>query len=244
MLIAACIAVFPGFSPGFSPVKMFFFASLVGIWLYGTLCEAKAKQFHSPRLRDMWLQCKDRMKRFDEVMARVRKDKIVELEELPRTLARTSESVYAALRRADQVTFEILKSERGISHAMPPRLSVSHDPQSTELYRIADKNLAEYRQHYSAVMAGVQQAEAQAEVFKTTVDTLRIRLLGMRLAGRSPQMASAELLTTLAEAKLQMQAINSALDELDLGLYPRTIEVVSPTAGSESDQTNDLGQSS
>jgi hypothetical protein len=66
----------------------------------------------------------------------------------------------------------------------------------------------------------------------------------MRLAGRSPQMASAELLTTLAEAKLQMQAINSALDELDLGLYPKTIEVVSPTAGSESDQANDLGQSS
>jgi hypothetical protein len=41
-------------------------------------------------------------------------------------------------------------------------------------------------------------------------------------------MSSHDFLEALAEARAQLQSIDTALDELDLGHYPKTISVVPP----------------
>jgi hypothetical protein len=96
------------------------------------------------------------------------------------------------------------------------------------LYQLADRNIAEYRGHFAAVMAGVQRTEAQSAVFMTTLDSLRMKLIGYRLVGRSPEMANQEFLESIAEARAQLQAIDTALDELELGQYPPAMPTVPP----------------
>jgi hypothetical protein len=128
------------------------------------------------------------------------------------------------------VAHEVMATERGMLNQPPTWTPSSSDPQSRELYRLADKNIAEYRAHYAGVMAGVQRTEAQSAVFMTTLDTLRMKMIGYRLVGRSPEMASQEFLEALAEARMQLQSIDTALEELDLGHYPKTISVVTPPA--------------
>ncbi len=93
---------------------------------------------------------------------------------------------------------------------------------------MADKNIAEYRQQFAGVMAGVHRTEAQSAVYMTTLDTLRMKMLGYRLVGKSPEMSSHDFLEALAEARAQLQSIDTALEELDLGHYPKTIAVVPP----------------
>jgi hypothetical protein len=103
---------------------------------------------------------------------------------------------------------------------------VTHDRQAQELYRIADKNIAEYRQRFQAVMAGVERTEAQAAVMTTTLDTLRIKMLGYRLVGRDPDAPTQEFLAALAEARMQLDSIDTALSELELTPFPKTITVM------------------
>jgi len=186
-------------------------------------------RFINPRYREMWLGCQDRLARFNEVLKRLRKEQIADLREMPATVKRIAESLYVALRKADMISNEVLKTERNLYSAPPAWTAAPTDPQSKELYRIADKNIAEYRQQYAGVMAGVERAEAQSAVYMTTLDTLRMRLLGYRLVGKSPEMPSHDFLEALTEAKLQLQAIDSALEELDLGQYPKQISVLPPT---------------
>ena len=187
---------------------------------------AERKKWSHPRMASLWAGCEDRMARFEEVLKRMRRDQLADLREMPRTIRETSNALYLALRRADIVATEVEATERGMLGRPPTWESTSQDPQSRELYRLADRNIAEYRGHFAAVMAGVQRAEAQSAVFMTTLDSLRMRLIGLRLAGRSPEIASGDFLTALAEARAQLQAIDTALDELDLGHYPKTISVV------------------
>lgn len=82
-------------------------------------------------------------------------------------------------------------------------------------------------------MAGVQRTEAQCAVYMTTLDTLRMKMIGYRLVGKSPEMSSQDFLEALAEARAQLQSIDTALDELDLGHYPKTISVVPPAIPEE-----------
>jgi hypothetical protein len=168
------------------------------------------------------------MARFEEVLRRMRKAQLAELREMPKTIRGLSKSLYAALRRADIIAQEVEATESGMLSRPPVWQASSRDAQSNELYRIADKNIAEYRSHFAGVMAGVQRTEAQSAVFMTTLDTLRMKLIGYRLVGRSPEMQSQEFLEALAEARAQLQAIDTALEELDLGHYPKTISIVPP----------------
>ncbi|MEJ5171286.1 MAG: hypothetical protein WHU10_09880, partial [Fimbriimonadales bacterium] len=107
------------------------------------------------------------------------------------------------------------------------------DPQAKELYRIADRNIAEYRKLYDAVMAGVSRTEAQAAVFMTTLDTLRVKMLGYRLVDKSPEVPSQDFLEALGEARLQLDAIDKALEELDFSHLPKLIAVESGRSASE-----------
>jgi hypothetical protein len=147
---------------------------------------------------------------------------------MPATIREVAQGLYLALRRADIISHEVESSEKGLYNTPPVWEAPSRDAQSKELYRLADKNIAEYRAQFAGVMAGVQRTEAQSAVFMTTLDTLRMKMIGYRLVGRSPELASHDFLEALAEARAQLQSIDTALEELDLGHYPKTISVVPP----------------
>jgi len=183
-------------------------------------------RFRNRRYEAMWNSVKDRLERFEDVLTKMRKEQIADLQEMPRTIRNVATSIYAALRRADMISHEVFETERGVLHQPPAWQAAGVDPQATELYRVADKNIAEYRQHYAAVMAGVQRAEAQSAVFMTTVDSLRMKMIGYRLVGRQPELSSDEFLTAMAEAKLQLQAIDQALEELDFRQFPQMIAAI------------------
>lgn len=188
------------------------------------------KRFLNKRTQALWEGCKDRFARFEEVLGKMRKDQIADLHEMPNTIRGVAESLYYALRRADMISHEVHASERSMIAQPPVWKAGSSDPQSQELYRLADRNIAEYRAQYAGVMAGVERTEAQSAVFMTTVDTLRMKMIGYRLVGRSPELASQDFLEALAEARMQLQSIDTALEELDLGHYPKTISAVLPTS--------------
>jgi hypothetical protein len=191
------------------------------------------KRFLNKRFEALWNGCQDRLERFEEVLKKMRRDQVADLQEMPRTIRRVADSLYAALRRADMISHEVSLTERGV-YAQPPTWSGgSNDPQAKELYRLADKNIAEYRQQFAGVMAGVQRAEAQSAVFMTTLDTFRMKMIGYRLVGKNPELNSQDFLEALSEAKLQLHAIDQALDELDFSQFPKMISVMPPPVPSD-----------
>ncbi len=183
-------------------------------------------RFRIRRFLIHWNSCQDRLSRLRKAIDQLSKSKIARLEELPKNIEQTSQNLYLALRRADLAEWEITKSEGWyLSQAkIPPK--DSNDPQARELMRIADKNLLEYKHHLDAVLAGIERAEAQSTVFVTALDTLRVKMLGYRLAGRKVEDDSMEFLTALTEAKMQLDAIDQALEELELTPMPQTIAVM------------------
>ena len=208
--------------------RIFITLTFLIYWVATSYNTSLGKRFISKRYQAMWNGCSDRLKRFDEVLKRLKKDQVANLSEMPNTVRRVGKSLYRALRRADMITAEVERTERD-PYAAPPIFSApTHDPQSKELYRLADKNIAEYRQQFAGVMAGVHRTEAQSAVYMTTLDSLRMKMLGYRLVGKSPEMSSDDFLVALAEARAQLQSIDTALEELDLGHYPKTISVVPP----------------
>ncbi|MBV6490867.1 MAG: hypothetical protein KJZ62_10655 [Fimbriimonadaceae bacterium] len=201
------------------------------------------KRFINRRFEAHWNSLKERLDLFDQVMQRVHKKHLAGIHELPRNVHSVARSLYVALRRADLITQEVSLTERGL-YAQPPSWNPpAHDAQAKELYRIADKNIAEYQHHFAGVMAGVQRTEAQTAVFITTVDTLRMKILGYRLAGAAPELNSQDFLAAMQEAKMQLAAIDQALEELELTPFPKTIAVMPPEprtdANSEATQTLD-----
>lgn len=213
--------------PIFALVAWFFLAI---VHYFSAVGAAERKKWTNPRMASLWAGCQDRMARFEEVLKRMRRDQVADLHEMPSTIRRVSESLYVALRRADIISTEVAATEAGMMGQPPAWNAATRDAQSAELYRLADRNIAEYRGHYAAVMAGVQRTEAQSAVFMTTLDSLRMKLLGYRLVGRSPEMATQDFLESIAEARTQLQAIDTALDELDLSHYPKQISTVPPPA--------------
>lgn len=183
-------------------------------------------RFKSKRYQAFWNGVQDRLERFEEVLAKMRKEHIADLQEMPKTMRSVAQSIYAALRRADMINDEVFKTEMGVLHRPPSWDAGGNDPQASELYRVADKNIAEYKQHFAAVMSGVQRAEAQCAVYMTTVDTLRMKMIGYRLVGKQPDLSSQDFLMAMSEAKLQLQAIDQALEELDFRHVPQMIAVM------------------
>jgi len=191
------------------------------------------KRFISPRFSWLWDSCHERLDSFNSALKQLRKAEIASFSEMPLAINEVSENLYRALRRADLIYDEVAKSEHSTRRQLSVPPDTPHDPQSKELYRIADKNLAEYRANYSDLMSGIQRTEAQGAVFVTTLDSLRVRMLSYRLAGKNPSLSSGDFLSSLAEARLQLEAIDQALEELDMGHYPTTISVVQPGVAPE-----------
>ena len=200
----------------------------VAIWLLSAKKAAFLRRFSNKRYEGLWHGCVDRLQRFEDVLKKMRKEQIADLQEMPRTVRRVGESLYLALRRADIISTEVQKTEQGIYHTPPAWQSPSSDSQATELYRIADRNIADYRAQFAGVMAGVHRAEAQSAVFMTTLDSLRMKMIGYRLVGKSPELSSHDFLQALGEAKLQLSAIDQALEELDFSQMPQMIAAIPP----------------
>lgn len=201
---------------------------IVGISAGAAWFASEKKRWYSSRMEALWKGCEDRLARFDEALGRMRRDQVADLSEMPRTIKDVATSIYCALRRADIISHEVQLSEKNLYAQPPVWAGAAKDPQSRELYRLADKNIAEYKSQFAGVMAGVQRTEAQSAVFMTTLDSLRMKMIGHRLVGRGPELSSQEFLEALAEARAQLQSIDTALDELDLGHYPKTIAAVPP----------------
>lgn len=197
-------------------------AALMGAaaWIGFSYLGSIQRRFHDPRFASQWRACEDRLRRFDEVLKQMRKEEIADFSEMPATVHRLGQTIYVALRRADWIAHEVAQGERSLQHAPPSRHRV-HDPQSQEMYRLADKNLAEYRLRMRGVLSGVQRTEAQTAVFVTTLDTLRARMMGYRLAGRSPDLPHDDFLDSIHEVRAQLDSIDTALSELELQAYPR-----------------------
>jgi hypothetical protein len=213
------------------------FVSSIWAWI-----ESDKRRFSNKRFQSLWMGCQDRLTRFEDVLKRMRKDQVADLSEMPITIRKLAKSLYVALRRADIISHEVQLSEKGLYNEPPSWKSPSRDAQSQELYRLADKNIAEYRAQFAGVMAGVQRTEAQSAVFMTTLDTLRMKVIGYRLVGRSPELSSHDFLEALAEARAQLQSIDTALEELDLGHYPKTIAAVPPPIPEDVAQRLKIGE--
>lgn len=230
--IGGALMSFAAFSSTQTP--FFFMAGAVCIGGFGLTAwkAAERRKFTNKRLESLWSGCRDRHMRFEDVLKKMSREQIADLQEMPNTIHKVAINLYAALRRADLILAEVQLTEQGLYNQPPTWTASPADAQSKELYRIADKNIAEYRTQFAGVLAGVQRTEAQSAVFMTTLDSLRMKMLNYRLVGRSPELNSGEFLSALAEARAQLQSIDQALDELDLGHYPRTISTTVPEASS------------
>ncbi|MGV3614450.1 MAG: hypothetical protein ACO1SV_03860 [Fimbriimonas sp.] len=203
-------------------------------WYVGSAWSDSVKRrFLASSFRMRWSACEERLEKFEQVLKKLRKEQVADLKEMPLTIRAVAQSVYIALRKADLVAHEIGQTELGGQAVSRGWNTNTSDPQSQALYRLADRNIAEYRAELAAVMAGVHRTEAQSEVFITTLDSLRMKMLGYRLIGRRPELPSQGFLEALAEARLQLQSIDTALEELELGHYPRQISVVPPPMPAE-----------
>lgn len=175
---------------------------------------SQSRRFHDPRLRALWQGCQDRLTRFEEVLKRAPAEQVRELGEMPSAVRRVASYLYVALRRADAVATEVMASEKGLGET-DADLPSSDDAATQELYRLAQRNVDEYRAHYEKVMDGVRRAEAQATVFMTTLDTLRMKLLGYRLGERRTEAGPRGFLEALTDARQQIDSIDKALEELN-----------------------------
>lgn len=188
--------------------------------------KSKEKRFKAERFKMLWQACVDRHERFHSGLKALSRKGVADLEELPRTIDNIANDLYRALRRSDLVATEVSSSEGWLVAQPQIGQVISPDRQAQELYRIADKNIAEYRQHYMGVMAGVERTEAQVAVFTTTLDTLRMKMLGYRLVGKDTESPTQDFLAALTEARMQLESIDKALEELDLVPFPRTISIL------------------
>lgn len=204
-------------NPLIGSVAFFFHISAFLLYCFG---ESVKKRFIHESLRRVWKEVDDRANRFDVAAQKLKTQH--NLPEMAKTVARLRESLYTALRKADLVLHEIMSSEKSVHSNMistpPPLLhgQGARDSIASELYQIADKNVAEYRQLYSAVMASVQRTEAQAAVYITTLDTMRVKMLGYRLSTKNPSLEKDDFVSQMGEAKSQLQAIDTALDEIEM----------------------------
>lgn len=178
--------------------------------------EFRQKRFKNPEHRQLWELIRDRLNRFRAALNRAPDPIRNGLHEMPKTIERTARHLYVSLRKADLVKQEINRSEGkfGIS-AMPFRMT-SEDRQTSEMYMLADKNVAEYRKYYEAVIARVTRTEGQCAVFVSALDSLRVQLLAYRLGSDEAELSREDFLSTMAEVKGQLESINRALDELDI----------------------------
>ncbi|MCG9894183.1 MAG: hypothetical protein MH204_01750 [Fimbriimonadaceae bacterium] len=186
-----------------------------------------SKRFRHRRFKYLWESCEDRLRRLHEGMDRLRGAKIAELTELPRTISGTAEALYLALRRADNALDEIQRSEGWRISQVDQPAPLAQDAQAAKLWQAATEATGEYRKLLAGLTGSIERTEAQAALFTATLDTLRVKMLGHRLVGRAVEAESLEFMQALTEARMQLDAIDKALDELEMTPFPKQVAVMS-----------------
>lgn len=194
-------------------------ATLAMVWhAWSSYRNSHEDRFHDHRLRDQWKHCEDRVRRLSASLKELRKANVADLEELPKNVDRLAADIYIALRRADLVMYEAEKSEGRLTQPKTVSLPNLPDKQAQDLLRQADRNIAEYNAHMQKLMATVQRTEAQVMVFITTLDSLRARMLHYKASPRPAEVDNQEFMAAIREAKMQFDAIDMALEEIDAPL--------------------------
>ncbi len=174
------------------------------------------KRFKTFEHAQLWKTIRDRQKRFKSALKSSPNHISVSLETIPKQVEQTAKQLYQSLREADLVKAEIIKSE-GLGGLSGVPYSVhSSDKETTELYLLADKNVADYRKHFQSVSAVVTRTEAQCAVFISALDALRVQLLGHRLSREDDSIGREQFREKMTDIKTQLSSINSALLELNL----------------------------
>lgn len=198
----------------------------LGVSVFSCFKRSIPKRFRFQRFRYIWTEAVNRQERLSESLKRLKKRNQTDLSDLESNIRQVLPDIYRALRRADLVLHEIQTSESLVGPQPLVQQRTVSDLQAQELYKVADRNVAEYSQFYKQAIAGVERAEAQGIVFSTTLDTLRIRLLNYMLAGKPPEEETREFLNIVAEAKMQFSAIDRALEEIEQMPFPETVTVL------------------
>jgi len=115
------------------------------------------------------------------------KDTKSRLREMPKTIELVGQSVLSRLTQGGYRRLRDIRFGAGLPAVAKPQRPISSDPQSQELFRSRIGISREYQLGMEAGDGGVQRSEAQAAVFMTTLDTLRMKMLGYRLVGRGPE---------------------------------------------------------
>lgn len=224
-----------GTATGSALTNVFFAIVIIGGTLALAYRKSLSKRWLHPKFRELYEACQDRRSRLADGLKKMKKSKIADLQELPASADKLLADIYIALRKADLLLHEINLSE---SRSAPPVGNTNRfvsDQQAQELFKVADRNIAEYSQHFKSVVAGIERSEAQAVVFATTLDTLRVRMLGYRLTGRAVEADTREFLNVVTEAKMQFEAIDKALDEIELTPFPEIVSIPSSDLNREND---------
>ncbi len=192
----------------------------MALGLYGTAIrnDFLRKRFRTPEHRVLWDLIEDRLRRFHKAVKRAPQEVRRALEDTPQRVDRTAQKLYIALRKADLVRQEIERSEGRVIPPPPILKPHSSDRETTELYVLADKNIAEYHRNLEAVSAHVTRTEGQCAVFLSALDSLRVQLLGHRLRTTAPAVPQPEFREAMASIKRQLDSISKALVELEVFL--------------------------
>lgn len=194
------------------------------------------RRFIDPHFAELWYACRERYWAFERALDGLRNSDIAEFQELPKTVREVALNLYEALRWADLMNADIQESEgrSWIAPGIPE--GDTQDRQASILYSLAHKNVAEYERNYAELTGGIERTKAQAAVYITTLDALRLKMLSYRHVGRDPSLGSHGFLSALAEARAQLTAIDHELDEMDISHYPTTAVVEAPRPMVESER--------
>lgn len=203
----------------FAPQPWGFYVAgaLVVLFTPGRWKKSKRDRFYNSRFYHLWTTCQERDRSLRAALKGLKKSQALEFFELPKTIDSVGDSLYIALRKADIVMHELQKSEglRMSSGSFSNR--TIYDEEAVALYQQAAQRDRDYNTHFSQILGSIEQAEGQAALYISSLDSLRVQVLkhrlGSRLVREGPQ--AEELKQSLSEAKMMLDSIDKALDELD-----------------------------
>jgi len=207
------VTIFPSLFFGLTPLLY---------WLGRAYVQTKKNPFESAQILYVWNEAKDRISRLEAAIREQKKVLGVDMSDLLVTVRRVHQSLFNALRNADDLADELTKSERSIgpiANAPPAAPIAGSGPETNRLLQIAEKQRAEYLKTHNSLHDSVSRTIAEARVFVTTLDNVRIRLLGYRMINMSDDFGREEFLHSLTEVKTSLDSMDKSLGEINLDPY-------------------------
>lgn len=204
---------------------LFFGLAPILYWVGGAYLRTKKFPFESTQILHVWNDAKDRISRLEAAIREQKKVLGVDMSDILTTVRRVHQSLFNALRNADDLADELTKSERSIgpiANAPPAAPIAGSGPETNRLLQIAEKQRAEYLKTHNSLHDSVSRTIAEARVFVNTLDNVRIRLLGYRMVNMSDDFGREEFLHSLTEVKTSLDSMDKSLGEINLdpfGLY-------------------------